>query len=93
VIGFVVAIWSAVLMTAFWILVCPTKRLPLVLGNLNANWKVCLLLLIPLFYRTMKGVLLRIRKFPLGMEAQEPEEVERERTKTEARRKPSEEES
>ena len=42
---------------------------------LNENWKVGLLILIPLFYRTIRMFLERVRK-AFGMEVQEPEDVE-----------------
>ena len=81
VIVLVTSIWLIAVGTGVWILCSPTERLALVLGNLNTNWKACLLLLVPLFYQTIKGVLLRIRKWPFGMESQEPEEIEHEPTK------------
>ena len=66
--------------TIIWTAFCPTVRLPLVFGNLNLNWKACLLLLTPLFYRTIQAVLQRIKKWPWGMESQEPEDETKEKT-------------
>jgi hypothetical protein len=85
--------WLVSLGTAIWIAGYPTQRLPLVLGNLNNNWKACLLLLVPLFYRTMKSVLRRIKKWPGGMESQEAEASEIKTTKSEAQKHSPEEES
>jgi hypothetical protein len=39
-----------------------------VLRAISENWKALLLLLIPLFYRTIREILNRIEKGPLGME-------------------------
>jgi hypothetical protein len=57
-----------------WVLFSPAERLLSVLKNVNENWKACLLVLLPLFYPTIRGILQRIKRFPLGMEPQEPEE-------------------
>jgi hypothetical protein len=57
-----------------WILSrCPQERIKSTLTMLNENWKVGLLLLVPLFYRTVRMFLERVRKF-LGME-RDPEQV------------------
>jgi hypothetical protein len=42
----------------------PTQpRLATVLKTLNENWKALLLLLVPLFYRTIRGFLERVEEF------------------------------
>jgi hypothetical protein len=51
------------------------QRLADVLATLNSNWKAVLILLIPLFYRTIRRFIARIRKGPLGMEADPEEEA------------------
>ena len=51
------------------------QRIEGALKMLNENWKVGLLILIPLFYRTIRMFLERVRK-AFGMEVQEPEDVE-----------------
>jgi hypothetical protein len=57
-----------------WIVAsCPEERIKSTFTMLNENWKVGLLLLVPLFYRTIRMFLERVRKF-LGMETREPEE-------------------
>ncbi len=61
-----------------WYACTPTirqKRIETALKMLNDNWKVGLLILVPLFYRTIRMFLERVRKV-LGMEAREPEKVE-----------------
>ena len=45
------------------------RRLTLVLRTLSENWKACLLLLVPLFYRTIRKFIARITKLPGGVEA------------------------
>ena len=70
-------VWVFAIGTAVWVLLCPTHRLGMKLEVINKNWKACLLLLIPLFYRTILAVLERMKKFPFGMERQEPEEEEK----------------
>ena len=72
-----------------WMAFCPTIRLPLILGNLNLNWKACLLLLVPLFYRTIQAVLQRIKKWPWGMESQEPEDEKAAKTPQQQRAQPA----
>jgi hypothetical protein len=52
---------------------CPEERIKSTLTMLNENWKVGLLLLVPLFYRTVRMFLERVRKF-LGMETRDPEQ-------------------
>jgi hypothetical protein len=52
---------------------CPQERTKSTLIMLNENWKVGLLLLVPLFYRTVRMFLERVRKF-LGMETRDPEQ-------------------
>lgn len=73
-------VWVTALGAIIWTAWCPTIRLPLILRSLNLNWKACLLLLIPLFYRTIQAVLQRIKKWPWGMESQEPEDEQKEKT-------------
>lgn len=51
------------------------QRIEAALKMLNENWKVGLLILVPLFYRTIRMFLERVRKV-WGMEAQQPEAVE-----------------
>jgi len=51
------------------------QRIEAALKMLNENWKVGLLILVPLFYRTIRMFLERVRK-AFGMEVQEPEEIE-----------------
>ena len=70
----------------------PSIRLPLIMKNINENWKACLLLLIPLFYHTTKGILQRIKKFPLGMEPQEAEDETIKPNKKESAKNPPESE-
>lgn len=55
----------------------PQYRIEAVLRALNENWKAGLLLLIPLFYRTVRTLLERIRKVP-GFEISLPTEAEKE---------------
>jgi len=62
----------------------PTIRLPWTIKAINDNWKAILVLAIPIFYRTAKAVLERIRKFPLGMELQDSEEEEKKKTSSAA---------
>ena len=52
-----------------------SNRIEAALKMLNENWKVGLLILVPLFYRTIRMFLERVRKV-WGMEAQQPEAVE-----------------
>jgi hypothetical protein len=59
---------------AAWVAWSPQERIKSTLTMLNENWKVGLLLLVPLFYRTVRMFLQRVRKF-LGMETREPDEV------------------
>jgi hypothetical protein len=57
-----------------WILAQSSQeRIKSTITMLNENWKVALLLLVPLFYRTVRMFLERVRKF-LGMEARDPEQ-------------------
>ncbi len=51
------------------------QRIEAALKMLNDNWKIGLLILVPLFYRTIRMFLERVRK-PFGMEVQEPDDVE-----------------
>lgn len=51
------------------------QRIEAALKMLNENWKVGLLILVPLFYRTIRTFLERVRK-AFGMEVQEPDDVE-----------------
>jgi hypothetical protein len=80
-----VIIWVTAAGAMIWTAFSPTIRLPMLLGNLNVNWKACLLLLVPLFYRTIQAVLQRIKKWPWGMESQEPEDEKTEKTPKEQR--------
>lgn len=43
-------------------------RLGKAISSINLNWKIGLLLLIPLFYRTIRTILERMEKGPLGTE-------------------------
>jgi hypothetical protein len=68
------------LLTLTWIflagnLTSINERLTGTLNTLSNDWKAVLLLLVPLFYRTARRFIARIRKGPLGMEA-DPEEGE-----------------
>jgi hypothetical protein len=81
-------VWVTAVCAIIWAAWCPTIRLPLILGNLNLNWKACLLLLVPLFYRTIQAVLQRIKKWPWGMESQEPEDEQKEKTPKEQQKPP-----
>jgi hypothetical protein len=45
------------------------RRLTVVLRTLSENWKACLILLVPLFYRTIRKFIARITKLPGGVEA------------------------
>ena len=81
-------VWVTAVGAIIWMAFCPTIRLPLILGNLNLNWKACLLLLVPLFYRTIQAVLQRIKKWPWGMESQEPEDEKRGKTPVEQQKEP-----
>ena len=56
----------AVLWIAFGIGDGQRGKLAQVLQGVNLNWKICLLLLIPLFYRTCRDILERIVTGPLG---------------------------
>jgi len=77
----VTSIWIVALGTAFWITLHPTDRLVTVIKTINENWKAGLLLLAPVFYRTIRILLERMKKFPFGMEVQEPEEQQTAPTK------------
>jgi len=58
-----------------WIVKGPhQERIKSTVAMLNENWKVGLLLLVPLFYRTVRMFLERVRKF-LGMETRDPDEI------------------
>jgi hypothetical protein len=83
-------IWIVAVGTAIWMAIWPTVRLPLIMKNINDNWRACLLLLVPLFYQTTKGILQRIKKFPLGMEAQEAEDERIQPSKKEFAKNPPE---
>jgi len=50
-------------------------RIEALIKTMNDNWKVGLLLLVPLFYRTIRTFLERVRK-AFGMEARLPEDIE-----------------
>src|SRR5215472_5506336 len=80
VISLVVVIFGSTVGTAFRVLCSPTIRLPWTIKAINDNWTAILVLAIPIFYRTAKAVLERIRKFPLGMELQDSEEEEKKKT-------------
>jgi hypothetical protein len=88
----VTVLWIVAIGTLVWILKDPTARLSPVLRNINDNWKAFLLLLIPIFYRTMKGVLQRVKKLPWGMEAQEPEDEKVQPNKIQVSPNPEQEE-
>src|ERR1039458_2091239 len=47
-------------------------RLQRVVVSLNANWKLGLMLLIPLFYRTIRAILERMEEGPLGTKFPKP---------------------
>ena len=81
-------VWLTAAGAMIWMALCPTIRLPMILGNLNLNWKACLLLLVPLFYRTIQAVLQRIKKWPWGMESQKPEDEKTEKTPKEQQKPP-----
>jgi len=55
-----------------------------VLESINKNWKAVLILSVPIFYRTIRSVLARMKKFTFGMEAQEPEEEQKKSTPPQA---------
>jgi hypothetical protein len=60
------AIAGAIAYESVWIIYCPTlrqARLTTALETLNANWKAALILLVPLFYRTIRGFLERVEEF------------------------------
>jgi hypothetical protein len=76
----VLIVWTFAIGVAVWIVLSPIQRLGLVLETINKNWKACLLLLVPIFYRTIIAVLERMKKFPFGMEAQEPEDEQKAKT-------------
>jgi len=65
-----------------WV-ICPIStnmqsRIEAVLKALNANWKVGLLVLIPLFYRTVRTFLELVQKGPGGLERRIQPEAEKE---------------
>ncbi len=69
-----VALLGFIVYQITWIITaCPQERIKSTFTMLNENWKVGLLLLVPLFYRTIRMFLERVRKF-LGMETREPDE-------------------
>ncbi len=70
------SIWLGAAFAGFWILFGSgenqKKRLSAALNNVNINWKIGLLLLIPLFYRTVREILSRIEEGPLGTKFPKP---------------------
>lgn len=74
VISLTVVLLGFVVYQIVWIIAgCPQERINSTFKMLNDNWKVGLLLLVPLFYRTVRMFLERVRKF-LGMETRDPEQ-------------------
>jgi len=68
------------ILTLFWILwtkhlYIEQERLTVVLKTLSDNWKAVLILLVPLFYRTIRKFIARIKKGPLGVEADAEEQA------------------
>ena len=63
----VVAIGVAALYTAYWVYFdqpsLRQSRLSAAVKSLNDNWRVGLILAIPLFYRTIRGILERLEEF------------------------------
>jgi hypothetical protein len=45
------------------------SRLTAVVSVLNDNWKVCLLVLVPLFFRPLRKFLINLKEGPLGMKS------------------------
>ena len=64
------ALWCAVGLVAAWAIFgigdAQRGRLGRAIGALNVNWKIGLLVLIPLFYRTIREILERLEEGPLG---------------------------
>jgi hypothetical protein len=80
VLALAISITVLAILTLIWIVKTPClqvqqDRLITVLKTLSDNWKAVLILLVPLFYRTIRKFIARIRKGPLGMEADPEEEV------------------
>src|ERR1022692_2936526 len=79
--GTVAAVIVSLVFEGFWILfgipapVAYTSamnaqdRFQRVVTTLNANWKLVLILLIPLFYRTIRGFIERMEEGPFGTKA------------------------
>ncbi len=71
----VVAVCSVLGYLAYWIIVGPDQdprqqRLQIVAKLVNENWKVGLLLLVPLFYRPVRVFLEEIQEGPFGTSRQ-----------------------
>lgn len=66
------AMWIAALFIGVWVLFgsgdAQKARLGKAINSINLNWKIGLLLLIPLFFRTIRTILERMEKGPLGTE-------------------------
>jgi hypothetical protein len=71
-----VLIWIAVSFSAVYIIFGAggnqETRTTTVLTRLNVNWKLGFLLLIPLFYRTIRDILERIEEAPGGLRFPKP---------------------
>ncbi|MBV9779308.1 MAG: hypothetical protein JOY62_04975 [Acidobacteriaceae bacterium] len=70
------SLWFAAIFSFVWILFGTggdqQTRLARVIKGMNVNWKIGLLLLIPLFYRTVREILERMEEGPLGTKFPNP---------------------
>ncbi len=74
VISLTVVLLGFVVYQIVWIMAgCVQERINSTFKMLNDYWKVGLLLLVPLFYRTVRMFLEKVRKF-LGMETRDPDQ-------------------
>ncbi len=65
----IVAILSLIWIVGVCSLQIQQQRLALLLKTLSDNWKASLILLVPLFYRTIRKFIARVTKLPGGVEA------------------------
>jgi hypothetical protein len=82
VLALAVSLTILAILTLIWIvktgsLQTQQDRLTTILKTLSDNWKAVLILLVPLFYRTIRKFIARIKKGPWGMEADSEEEADK----------------
>lgn len=71
----ILALFTLIWIVKTWSLQVQQDRLTTVLKTISDDWKAVLILLVPLFYRTIRKFIARIRKGPLGVEADPEEEA------------------